>query len=232
MDKLKLAEENKGLIRMIAQKYLNVCALERANDIDDLMQAGIIGVWDAAKTFKPESGKTWASWAAYYIRREMRNALGIATTRRRADLGAISLYQHIGDDPDGLTIEDTIPDNSLPESDAGVLDWDLRKQVHDAVDRLKNQRQRNAIMSQYFSGKSQAEIGEAFGITAQRVSMIVREGRRKLRQDRRLQEIAELELRMPYYHKVGVTRFNTTQTSAVEYAAIWREAHTQEEQQE
>lgn len=226
LDMAELAQQNRGLIYKIALTYRDVCALDRATDIDDLMQAGALGVWAAAKSFDPDGGKSWAGWAAFYIKREMRAALGIRSTRRRADLGAVSLYAPaFSSDPDSPTIEETIPDNTLPDIDAGALEWDKRQQIHAAIDRLKDERQRSAIMAQYFAGKSQSEIGAELGITAQRVSEIVRAGFRKLRQDKRLTEIAEIELRTPYYKKIGVNRFNTTMTSAVEYAVLWRDEH-------
>lgn len=220
----ELARQNRGLIYQIALGYRWACDLDRATDLEDLMQAGTLGVWAAAQSFDPDGGKSWASYAAWFIKREMRALLGIASTRRRADLGAVSLSAPVsGGDPDGPAIEETIADETLPEIDAGALAWDERRQVREAVDRLKDDRQRRAIMARFFAGQSQAEIGAAMGITAQRVSEIIRAGFRTLRQDRRLREIAEIEARTPYYVKIGIRRFNTTMTNAPEYAALWRE---------
>ena len=224
LDMEELARQNRGLVYQIAQDYQQVCKLDRAADIDDLMQAGTLGVWAAARSFDPDGGKSWAGYAKWFIKREMRALLGIATTRRRADLGAESIYSPVfASDPDSPTIEETIEDKSLPDIDAGALAEDERRQVHEAVDRLKDEKQRDAIIAQYFAGKTQAEIGAEMGVSAQRVSRIIRDGFRKLRHDMRLREIAEIELRTPYYAKVGIVNFNSTMTSAVEYAALWRE---------
>ena len=79
----KLYEENKGLLRMMARRYARVCALDRAVSVEDLMQAGFVGLMRAAATFDPEAGKSWAGWARWHIRMEFESALGLRHGRFR-----------------------------------------------------------------------------------------------------------------------------------------------------
>ena len=43
--------EHKGVVYHIAKRYIRVCTYDRAIDIDDLAQAGYIGLMQAVQTY-------------------------------------------------------------------------------------------------------------------------------------------------------------------------------------
>lgn len=56
---------NQGLVRKIAYKYINACA---GFDLDDLCQAGNIGLLTAIERFDPEKGFRFSTYATWWIR--------------------------------------------------------------------------------------------------------------------------------------------------------------------
>lgn len=56
---------NQGLVRKIAYKYINACA---GLDLDDLCQAGNIGLLTAIERFDPEKGFRFSTYATWWIR--------------------------------------------------------------------------------------------------------------------------------------------------------------------
>ena len=47
----EVCSTHKGLVYHIAKQYLKVCEYDRAIDIDDLAQAGYIGLMQAVQTY-------------------------------------------------------------------------------------------------------------------------------------------------------------------------------------
>ena len=54
-----LYEQNKGLLHTMAQRYAEACERDRAVSVEDLMQAGFLGLVEAARS---ESGKETLKW--------------------------------------------------------------------------------------------------------------------------------------------------------------------------
>jgi DNA-directed RNA polymerase specialized sigma subunit len=76
---LELYKANRGLLHRLARRY---AAIDTAADIEDLMQAGYLGLVEAERTYGADEG-TWYAWAALHVRRAMREAVGIGSTRKR-----------------------------------------------------------------------------------------------------------------------------------------------------
>ena len=183
--------------------------------MDDLIQVGHIGVWDAASTYDPDGGKSWAAWAAWHIQREIRALLGI--DRRRADMGATSLDAPLTD-AEGDTLGDLIADDSLPEADDALLREEVREEVRAAVARLPTDQQ-TAVRARGLEGASYAAIAAANECTEQEAQNAYKRGLRALRHDAALRQMDD-ETRF-YAHK-GVRAFNADWTSTTEEAALWR----------
>lgn len=117
---------------------------------------------------------------------------------------------------------DLLADETIPEADAGLLEEERKQTVRDAVDRL-NPDQREVVRLRYFSGKTIKEAAAEMDITPVRAVTIWNNARQHLRRDRYLKALAEVNRRTPYLLGVGVTRFNSTFTSAVEELVLLRE---------
>lgn len=220
----QLYEDNRRLLKYVAQRYWKACERDRAVSLEDLEQSGFFGLVKAAQTFDPDDKYTWAYWAARGIIREIYKALGYrdnTTTRRKAHTGAISLDAPLStDDPDGLTGLDLIEDRG-PGIDEGADLADLQRVVREAVADLKNERQRDLIQACALDGKPYKEAAEALGVSCARVGQIIHDGQRQLAKDKRIQALIDIELRVPYYNRRTLSQFRRTQTSATEAAALW-----------
>ena len=215
----QLSRQNSGLIYRIARRYAHFCQLDRAADLEDLMQAGHIGLWKAAETFSPASGKTWAGWAAWYIAGEMRALLGIASARHRANLGAVSLNTPL-DDEDGDTIGDLIADASTPDICETLTQAEARENVRAAVDRLPD-RERAVIDGHKLEGVPLEDVARLLGCDLEEARRALQKGMNALRRDKALRAYW-LDLETRFYAHKGVTAFNRDWTSTTEGAALWR----------
>ena len=219
----KLYEDNRRLIRYVAQRFWYACQRDRAVSVEDLEQAGFFGVVKAAEIFDETKGISWARWATREIVAEIYKALGYRDGRfTKAHTRACSLdAPQVADDPESMTGVDMLADDTLPDIDADINLDDLRRLVREAVADLKNDRQRDLIQACALDGKPYREAAAAHGISIERVRQIIRDGHQQLKRDRRIKALADIELRVPYYEKRTLTKFRTTNTSATEHAALW-----------
>lgn len=192
----KLYAENKGLLHIIAWRYAWACKLDRAVSVEDLVQTGFFGLVKAAKTYDSKGEGNWWTWAAWYVMREIYNEIGYRDRKfRKAHTGALPLDVPLGDDPDGATQLDALEDTSLPDIDEGVLLDDLQRRVREAVDALRNDKQREAIKLCGLEERPYREAAEALGISSERVRQIIRDGYKQLKRDKRLANLYDVELR-------------------------------------
>lgn len=75
MDMLELYQQHKRLVQYVANRYKEAVKHTPAVDMEDLLQAGYIGLYNAAASYDSAKG-SWTNWAVYHIRNEMQKALG------------------------------------------------------------------------------------------------------------------------------------------------------------
>lgn len=194
--------------------------LERRNDLDrdDLKQAAFLGILEARKAYKEERGGE-VTLAGFYARKEIRALLGIRNGKLPPALE--SLDEPLNDETDDTRL-DLIADESIPEADAALLEEEKRQTVRDAVNRLSAD-QRAVVTMRFFEGKTYPQTAAEMGITQDKAARIWGNARRTLYRNRYLKALAEVNRRTPYLLGVGVTRFNSTFTSAVEELVLLRE---------
>lgn len=198
-------------------------AIQKRPDLDpeDLLQAAFLGIIRAKKHYKPDKGK-FSTYSVFFIRHEIRDLIGI---RDGKDLPpeVISLDEPI--DPEGdITRLEMISDDTIPDPDEKLIAEDRKRAVHDAVDRLEAD-QREVVTIHYFKGKTAPEAAVEMHISPLRVRLLLDKAKIRLRRDYILRKLCDMNMHRPCMRSVGVTRFNSTFTSAVEEAVLWREAH-------
>ena len=176
-------QEYTGLARRIAQRYLPYCG--GAVDLDDLMQAAAIGAMQAEASYSPDKG-TWASWCAFYIRKEMRAAIGIRSTKLDPSMNALSLDMPMNED--GLTLADTLEDDERVLVEEAEMQ-ELCKVVREEVAALQYDRRRVVEMVD-IEGKTKTKTAKMLGYTAHRLNVIRQEAYRDLRYNPRLCALA------------------------------------------
>lgn len=189
-----LWKENKGLIAKVAHLYMGGCG--RLYDIDDLLQAGFLGLYTAAYLYSPERGAKFSSFAPFYIRKAMREAAGLCG---KSDplIDAKSLDEPFSDEDDG-TLLDIIP---APEDKYGIYQEDTTRIMHDAVSHIGNEYARKAIEAVYWNGESIQAYAESEGITAASVSARLQRGYCSLRRSKSVVSLAIAEGYQPKYVK-------------------------------
>ena len=219
-----LYAQNRGLLNRLARQYEGACRLDRAVSVEDLMQAGFFALVQAEQSFDPAQGKTWAAWAAWYVRREYEKLLGLRDGRFiRADTGAQTLDRPVsGMDESGATLKDMLADDSLPDADAALLRRELADGVRAAVDRLEDEGQRRAVRLMQLEARSARAAAADMGLTPAQVRRLCEQALTHLHGDARLRALADLDDRTRFHAHKGVRAFNQDWTSVTEAAALWR----------
>ena len=189
-----------------------------AADYDDLYQSGYEAMRKAAETFEPAREKSFIGWYAYYLK----SAFAEAADYRKASPSTVSLDALIAGAED-LTLADTIPDPTDHYEDAEQTIWQeqLRSELEQALDTLPEAEQ-DTVRRRFWQGETLKEISEREGVTPSRIRQREYSALCKLRRHRRRLE-QFLGERVGYYRHVGVDRFQTTGTSAVEELVLMRE---------
>lgn len=234
----KLLADNSRLIWYWVRRYAGLCVDHPELDPEDLYQSGFFGLIDAQRTYEAERG-SWITWASYYIRNAMLDALGLRTVngtyeitnadgeteRHRFFVGSLDAPAY--DDESDVSLGDTVADDSLPPTDEGLIAADDAQAVRDAVADLQNPMQRDAISKHYLEGQTMAATGEALGFDTARTNQLCRAGIGKLRNDKRIRRIYNerfIDNETPFVRHKGVTAFWNSRSSVVEDAVIRRES--------
>lgn len=215
-----LMQKNRGLVFHIAIKYRGILEHCPALDLEDLLQTGLLSLVPAALSFNADRGKTWPAWAAWYISKAIKTALGF---RRVTDQEGkqtvtpppvlVSLDQPVIDgDPDSGNLIDMIEDPDAISPQEAAERGDLSALVREKVAALPD-RQSQIITAFDLDGQSLKSISEAWGVSLQRVSDLRQRGFKRLRAScaRLWRDYS------PNYHKhKSVSAFHRTHSSVVE----------------
>ncbi len=215
-----------AFIRKISRRYIPILDKTGAMDLDDMQQIGRCALLTAQSKFDPAEGVKFTSFAFNWIRSAMRRALGFSSTGAPPPI-LESLDAPIpGEDGSETARIDFVPDPDILPFDESLIEdenrQETKKEVRAALDRLKSERQREIIQRIYFDGAERKDIAADMGISRQRISVHEHDAYRSLRHDKKLQKVVADTV--PFV-RVGVSRFNTTWTSATEFAVLWRLEH-------
>ena len=221
---MSLMQKNRGLVFHIAIKYRGVLERCPSVDLEDLLQVGCLALVPAALSYDATRGKTWASWAAWYIHREARKALGF---RHALDDGKqksapppalVSLDGPVrADDPESGALIDTIEDPAAIDPQEAAERGDLSALVREKVAALPD-RQAQIINAFDLDGQSLKSISEAWGVSLQRVSDLRQRGFKRLR--RSCVFLWKEAYHRDYLRHKTVSAFQRTHSSVVEDLAL------------
>ena len=212
-----MIEQYKRLIYKIIRKHTVYFVHNGAFDEEDLYQAGSIALWEAQQTYNPDGGCSFLTWACMPVKHAILRVLN-----RTTKVKTVSLDDPIIEDED-LTLLDTIPDPNILPFDEPIIDDETRQEtvqeVRAAINRMKSPKQREVIKRVYLEGKERSAAAAEMGMKITALYALDKAGRSTLRRDYHLKQYA-----MPFFH-VSSKRYNSTWTSAVEMAVIWRDEH-------
>ena len=217
----KLLADNQGLVFFWVRRYFPLLENRAAIDAEDLTQAGFLGIIDAARTFDGDKG-AWSTWASYYIRTAILNALGIR--KRRPEDGALSLDVPANpEDGQGETLLDLIPDASLPEIDAGLIREEVRAVVRLAVGHIQDERQRRALELTHLEGSTIKEAAARLGTDETHIRAMNRLSLSQLRKEKKIRALVDLDSLTRFHAHKSISAFIRDETSVVEEAVFWRD---------
>lgn len=180
----KLVEHNLRLVAHIVKKYYT-----QADNQDDLISIGTIGLIKAVNTFRPDRNIRLATYAARCIENEI---LMFFRSQRKLQ-GEVSLNDTIESDKDGDSLylldvvgtEDTML-SDLQDRENGVL-------IRRLVDRCLTEREADVVRRRYGLGgrqpQTQRQIAAVYGISRSYVSRIEKKALEKL--ERELRDLVE-----------------------------------------
>ncbi len=229
-DPAEVVKQYEPLIFKIANRYSPILDRSGAVGLEDLEQAGRLAVLHAQSKYDPEGGASFFTYSSYWIRSAIRRALEFDSHTGELPPRLDYLDEPITDADGNETARiDLIPDPSILPFDEPLIEAETRQEtaveVRAALDRLKNDRQRDIIQHIYFDGQARKDIAANSGVSFQLVSKVERQAYRELRTDAQLRHFVG---EIPFFH-VSAGRYNTTWTSAVEAAVIWREEHLRQD---
>ena len=165
----------RNLVRAKVKSYFLVGA-ER----DDLLQIGMIGLWEAITDFKADRHTSFACFAKVCIQRQMISAIKAATRQKQVPLNSsVSLEAPPSDDDDDRSLSDIL--TSKPEVDPQNIVLGLEGE------RMLQQTLRHElspfeweVLTEYRTGKSYKEMASELGCKIKSIDNALSRIRRKL----------------------------------------------------
>lgn len=228
-DKLPLLWEGvRGFVAKTAYSYIVIFDGRYGVELDDLIQAGFIAMVKAAETYLPGDAK-FLTWLTYHLKTAFAEAAGRRTERQRKDplQTAESLYTPISDDGDGVLLDELEdPVDPIDEFENREYNVQLHSALEDVLATIP-QYGADVLRLHFFHDLPLTQIAESRGVSTEAISAKKRDGlnamRRKVNTRLGAKLKAFIEGETKYYTGMGLSRFNTTLTSPIEAAVIWRE---------
>jgi len=117
----KIISDNIGLVHSIAKKYLNSTI-----PYDDLVQEGMIGLWEAQQKFDKDRDTKFSTYAYFWIKKRI---LAAVEKEKSTSMNSIKLTEETTQAAPVETNSETIdlPD-SIPELEQNILKLHFEKQ--------------------------------------------------------------------------------------------------------
>jgi RNA polymerase sporulation-specific sigma factor len=182
-----LLERYRRFARAKARGYFLVGA-----DSDDIEQEGMIGLFKAARDFRPERQASFRAFAELCITRQVITAIKTATRQKHQPLNQYVSISGVrgGDDPSERSVEDLLDDHYVADPADTVISKErmdsMRRSMADMLSGLEVD-----VLRLYVEGKSYQEIGEHLGRHVKSIDNALQRIKRKL--DAHLQEQAAVE---------------------------------------
>jgi len=145
---------------------------------DDLMQFGYIGLLSAIRTYRPDMGATFRTYASTCIRNEMVSALRSESSKKHGTLTSASSI----DDESGPTDPRVLLDALEPTPEQRVLASEYSKRLATFIETDLTDRERS-VLGGYARGYSYSEIALQLGITVKAVDGAIQRVRSKMAGD-------------------------------------------------
>ncbi len=172
-----LLKKYKDFVRSKARAYFLV-----GGDSDDLIQEGMIGLYNAISHYDESKASSFMTYAAICINNKLLSAVSADNRKKNEPLnGYVSLYSVITDDAgEEASLSDVLPDTDNVNPENIILNEEqeklARKRLLGKLSRLEKE-----ILSYYLEGMSYSEIAAIIGKTEKSVDNAIQRIRSKMK---------------------------------------------------
>ena len=178
----KLTKANLRFVVSVAKQYQN-----QGLSLPDLINEGNLGLIKAAEKFDETRGFKFISYAVWWIRQSILQALAEQSRIVRLPLNQVGSVDAPFADGEDNSLLDVLVNPDSPNADRGLISESLSTEVDRALETL-TERERDIIKYFFGIGCSEMtleEIGEKFDLTRERVRQIKEKAIRRLRHSSR-----------------------------------------------
>ena len=172
-----LLKKYKDFVRSKARAYFLV-----GGDSDDLIQEGMIGLYNAIGHYDESMASSFMTYAAICINNKLISAVSADGRQKNAPLnGYVTIYSSITDETgEEASLSDVLPDTENINPEAIILNEEQEKLT---INRLlgKLSALEKEILSYYMEGMSYSEIAKLIGKTEKSVDNAIQRIRLKMR---------------------------------------------------
>ena len=146
---------------------------------DDLIQEGMIGLYEAVKSFKNEKA-SFRSFAGICVRRQMISAVKRATRIKHQPLNSyISLDKNVYDSDNDTVLMDSVLDKSPQNPEAIVIDKESLSGIENKINNTLSKLELKVLIF-YLDGYSYQQIAEKIGKDAKSVDNAIQRIKKKI----------------------------------------------------
>ncbi|HLF99885.1 MAG TPA: RNA polymerase sporulation sigma factor SigH [Acidimicrobiia bacterium] len=171
-----LLDRYRGFARAKARGYFLIGA-----DSDDIEQEGLIGLYKAARDFRPDREASFRAFAELCITRQIITAIKTATRQKHQPLNSYVSLSSTRSDDEGSerTVEESLESNEINDpADLVVSDESFRSMRTGMLEQLSGLEVR--VLHLYVSGKTYQEIAGELGRHVKSIDNALQRIKRKL----------------------------------------------------
>ncbi len=171
-----LIERYRRFARAKARGYFLIGA-----DSDDIEQEGMIGLYKAARDFRPDRQSSFRAFAELCVTRQVITAVKTATRQKHQPLNQYVSISGVrgGDEPGERSVEDLLDDHLVPDPADEVVYQERMADMRRSMDEMLSVLEVD-VLRLYVEGKSYQEIGERLGRHVKSIDNALQRIKRKL----------------------------------------------------
>lgn len=218
----ELWEQVKGLVAWKARHVLT--GLEnwgdpRGVELDDLLQSGYLALVKAVESYEQTEG-AFSTWLLLHLKTAFAETTGHRTEKSKKEPlnQAFSLDRPLGDEADGASFVDLVPDPAATATLDSIEEKLWRDQLHEAMEGVLvelPEEQSAVLRCRYYEGQTLAAAAEKLETTADEVRKLEKIGLKELRHPRLAKRIRPF-YDFDYYGGAGLGAFKSSGMSIQE----------------
>ncbi|MBI2303106.1 MAG: RNA polymerase sporulation sigma factor SigH [Armatimonadetes bacterium] len=170
-----LLDRYRGLVRSTVQKYFLVGA-ER----EDLLQVGMIGLWQAITDFREDRNNSFKSFAHICIKRQIITAVKAATRQKQLPLNtSLSLDTPLNRDSPEHTLSDVLPSESSADPADQIIFHETKRVLEQRLHTSLSEFEMNVLLA-YKQGRSYRQMADQLRCTVKSIDNALSRVKRKL----------------------------------------------------